>query len=215
MANEYRRSRVYYTKAQIKNGLITEGGEWMFTDTTEYVGQYHKYTTGEVFSEATFVEGKSRKLIPYVDVSSVGSESSEGMDFAKNFEYDRIKTLDVKKTTIPNQSVEEITDKDAKRLYFERYFAYKVNDGRLLELSQEDYAKVGTKDGLSAVLWTPFKIRWKIKGPVHDIMDGDGNIKESGVYDTNKRTVELYSEEYPTLKSKLMDFMEYYSPSQL
>lgn len=212
MANEYRRSRVYYTKAQIKNGLITEGGEWMFVDTTEYIGQYHRYTTGEVFSEPNFVEGKSRKLIPYVDVSVVGTSDSMGMDFAKNFEYDRIKQVTVKKTYIPNQNVEEITDKDTKRLYFERYFAYKPNDGRMLELSQEDYGKIGSKDGLSDVIWQKFKIRWKIKGPIHDIMDSEGNIKESGVFDTNKRTVALYSEDYPTLKSKLMDFTEYYTP---
>ena len=45
-----KRRRIYYTKAQVREGLVTEGGEWMFTDNVEYIGQYHTYTTGEVFS---------------------------------------------------------------------------------------------------------------------------------------------------------------------
>ena len=49
--NEYKRKRVYYTKAQITDGLLTRGNEWMFIDGTEYIGQYHSYTTGEIFSE--------------------------------------------------------------------------------------------------------------------------------------------------------------------
>lgn len=212
MANEFKRSRVYYTKAQIKNGLVTDGGEWMFTDTTEYVGQYHKYTTGEVFSESNFVEGKSRKLIPYIDVASVGSINDMGIDIAINYEYDKVKRVDITKTFIPNQNVEEITDADTKRAYFERYFGYKQTDGRILELSQEDYAKIGTKNGLAAPIWVGFKLKWKIKGPIYDILDDVGNITESGVFDTNKRTTELYSEQYPSLKSKLLDFLEYYTP---
>jgi len=33
---------------QIQKGLYTQVGEWMFEDGTEYIGDYHKYTTGEV-----------------------------------------------------------------------------------------------------------------------------------------------------------------------
>lgn len=163
--NEYRRSRVYYTKAQITTGLITNGLEWMFLDTTEYTGQYHKYSSGEVFSESTFIDGKSRKLIPYVDVKKLGSMDSLGLDISKNYEYNLIKNVDIKKTFVPNAGQVEITEKDLKRLYFERYFAYKRNDGRVLELTKEDYGKVGSKDGLSDILWEPFKLRWKIRGP--------------------------------------------------
>ena len=56
MLDEFTRSRIYYTKAQIQNGLITSGKEWMFIDYTEYIGQYHTYTTNEIFSESTFVK---------------------------------------------------------------------------------------------------------------------------------------------------------------
>ena len=62
-ANEFRRNRIYYTKAQINNGLLTEGEEWMFIDGTEYIGQYHTYTTGEVFSLIEF-------LSAFIEISS-------------------------------------------------------------------------------------------------------------------------------------------------
>ena len=51
--SEFKRRRVYYTKNQIDSGLVTLGKEWMFIDGTEYIGQYHKYITDEVFSNVT------------------------------------------------------------------------------------------------------------------------------------------------------------------
>lgn len=210
-ANEYKRDRIYYTKAQINNGLVTEGKEWMFIDGTEYIGQYHTYTTNEVFSEVNFVDGKSRKLIPYVDIKAIGVENIDGMDFAKNFLYDSIKQIDIEKQKKPNLDKEPITDKDIKNGFVQRYFGYRY-DNQCLELNKEKYNQIGTKDGLSNVLWTKVKLKWKIVGPVYDIKDERGNITESGVFDTNKRTVALYSEKYPSLKLKLLDYLEYYQP---
>jgi len=208
MASEYKRKRIYYTKAQINNGLITEGGEWMFIDGTEYIGQYHTYTTNEVFSEINFIDGKSKKLIPYVDVTSIG-ESTDGMDLSKNFEYDSIKSLDVKKTKKPNKDIEPITDKDLKRGYMERYFGYRY-DNQCIELNKEKFNQIGSKDGLSSVTYKKLKIRWKILGPVYDVKDANGKVIEPGVFDTNKRTVALTSEKNPSIKLKLLDYLEFY-----
>ena len=169
-ANEYKRDRIYYTKAQINNGLVTEGKEWMFIDGTEYIGQYHTYTTNEVFSEVNFVDGKSRKLIPYVDIKAIGVENTDGMDFAKNFLYDSIKQIDIEKQKKPNLDKEPITDKDIKNGFVQRYFGYRY-DNQCLELNKEKYNQIGTKDGLSNVLWTKVKLKWKIVGPVYDIKD--------------------------------------------
>jgi len=208
MASEYKRKRIYYTKAQINNGLITEGGEWMFIDGTEYIGQYHTYTTNEVFSEINFIDGKSKKLIPYVNVTSIG-ESTDGMDLSKNFEYDSIKSLDVKKTKKPNKDIEPITDKDLKRGYMERYFGYRY-DNQCIELNKEKFNQIGSKDGLSSVTYKKLKIRWKILGPVYDVKDANGKVIEPGVFDTNKRTVALTSEKNPSIKLKLLDYLEFY-----
>ena len=59
-------------------------------------------------------------------------------------------------------------------------------------------------------MWEKIEIKWKIKGVLNDILDSNNNIVESGVYDTNKRTVALLSEKYPNLKFKLSNYTEYY-----
>ena len=192
-----KRKRIYYTKAQVKEGLVTEGGEWMFTDNVEYIGQYHTYTTGEVFSEATFVDGKSRILIPYVDVQSINQQNEIGIDTAKNFEYDNIKTLNVKKSIIPNPNQIQPTDKDIKRGWMERYFAKKVNDDIILELTKDDYSKVGTPNGLDSILWEKFSLRWRITGPIDEILQ------------TNQQTIQIKSQDYPLLSTLITGFTEF------
>ena len=204
-----RRQRIYYTKAQIEAGLKTGGGEWMFTDGTEYIGQYHKYSTGEVFTDSNYVDGKSRKLIPYVDVSKVFDETDSIIDFAKNFEYDAIKNVDVKKSVKSNEPVSDIYNRKVKNSRIKRLFAYKVNDGQILELDEIGYGNFGTKDGLDAILWRKFSIDWKVQGPDYDILDSQGNVKEGGIIDENRRTIEKYSEEYPTLSKRITDFRQF------
>ena len=207
-----KRRRIYYTKGQITNGLITNGSEWMFTDNVEYIGQYHTYTTGEVFSEASFVNTKSRILIPFVDVKKLNQQTDVGFDLAKNFEYDNIKTLTVKKSITPNPSQLTPTDSDIKRGWMDRYFAQKVNDDSFLELSKKDFGKVGTATGLDKILWQKFKIRWKITGPTADIKNPDGSIKEPGIENTNRRTILTTSDNYPSLKTYIIDYREFAQP---
>jgi len=202
-----KRRRIYYNKGQTTNGLNTKGGEWMFTDNVEYIGQYHTYTTNEVFSEGLFIEGKSRTLIPYVDINDKLSEFSKiGMNIVSNVEYDEIKNIDVTPSKFTNPDTEIPTTSDVSAGYMLRYFAYKVNDGNITELNKAGYGNVGTKDGFDTHLWKKFTIRWKLSGPDFDIVDSKGNIKEAGIIDTNRRTIELHSEKYPTLKLYITDF---------
>jgi len=133
-----------------------------------------------------------------------------GINPLKNFEYDNIKKVDVIPSMIPNTGQEAISEKDIKNNYFIRYFAYRKNDGRCLELNKKKFNKIGTKDSLDGVMWEKITIKWKFKGNLHDIIDDNGNITESGVFDTNKRTVALISEDYPNIKYKLFDFTELY-----
>jgi len=213
--SEFKRKRIYYTKAQIKTGLVTEGEEWMFIDGTEYIGQYHRYTTDEVFSEANFIKDKSRKLIPYVPSISEQTELntfSGGivLDVAKNFEYDSIKKIDFKKSKIPNDFRATPTDKDIKRGYMERYFAHKVNDDIIIEIDKKGYSDVGKDGGLDKYLWEKFKIRWKISGPSYDLVNTKSGITtESGVIDTNLRTLTLLAERFPHIVDFLIDLEEH------
>ena len=79
-------------------------------------------------------------------------------------------------------------------------------------MNKDKFGEIGTDKGLSDVLYKKLKIRWKITGNLYDIKDDMGNIIESGVFDTNKRTIALLSEDYPALKSKFIDYLEFYQP---
>lgn len=213
--SEFKRKRIYYTKAQIKTGLVTEGEEWMFIDTTEYIGQYHTYTTNEVFSEPNFIKDKSRKLIPYVPPINIQSEQNTFaggvvLDVTKNFSYDEIKKVDFKKSKIPNDTIAVPTDKDIKRGYMLRYFAHKINDRVIIELDKKGYSDVGKDGGLDKYLWEKFKIRWKISGPTNDVINTKSGITtESGVVDTNIRTISTLAEKYPDIVDYLSDVEEH------
>jgi len=202
-----KRQRVYYTKAQITKGLETAGGQWMLVDGTEYIGQYHTYTTGEVFTQASFVNGVSKILIPYVDLESV---SNLGVDFAKNFEYDNIKRITIYESGTPNSKFIQPTDKDRINGYMVRLFAQKVNTADvLIEINKDDIKNIGKPDGMDKNLYKTFSLRWKVSGPMNDVLDSAGNIVESGIEPTNRRTRDLKSEEFPALKKYLKDLTEF------
>jgi len=208
MANE--RLRGYYTKGQTINGLHTNGGEWMYVDGTEYTGQYHRYTTGEVFTQPSYVNGISKKLIPYIDVIQINQQNELGIDINRNFEYDGIKKITLKPSAKPNPAFVQPTDKDRVKGYFTRYFAVKANGSDIIEITSKDTQGQGSENGLDANLYNTFSIRWKISGPINDILDGMGNIKEAGVSDTNIRTINVKSETYPPLKKYITNFLEFY-----
>jgi hypothetical protein len=202
-----KRKRVYYTKVQTNNGLVTEGQQWMLVDGTEYTGLYHAYTTGEVFTEASFVDGVSKKLIPYKDLELL---SELDVDFEKNFEYDNIKRITIYESGTPNPKFIQPTDKDRINGYMVRLFAQKVNTADvLIEINKDDIKNIGKPDGMDKNLYKTFSLRWKVSGPDDDVLDSAGNIVESGIAPTNRRTIDLKSEQYPELKKLLKDFTEF------
>jgi len=200
-----KRQRAYYTKAQITTGLLTEGGQYMLVDNTEYKGQYHTYTTGEVFTEPSYVNGLSKKLIPFVDIQSTNLE----IDNAKNFEYDSIKKITVNKSMSPNPAFVPPTNKDILRGYMIRNFAVKVTDGEVIELTTKDIQQIGSENGLDENLYRTFNLRWKITGPTNDVLDSQGNIIESGIVQTNQRTLNLKAQKYPKIKEYIPNLLQF------
>lgn len=92
-----------------------------------------------------------------------------------------------------------------------RYFTIKVNDGVIIEIDklQYDLLKSKAKNGIDFNLYEPVSLKWKISGVKKDIYKGN-IIVTYGVEDTNKRTVERLAKKYPTLKTYLSNWLEFY-----
>ena len=66
------RKKIYYPDSQIQKKLYTQGKEWMELENWgEYRGYYHKYITGEVFTESEWNPKTSKKLVPYKNRSKM------------------------------------------------------------------------------------------------------------------------------------------------
>jgi hypothetical protein len=203
-----RRKKIYYPDYEIEKGLFTKGKEWMYIgDWKEYVGFYHKYTSGEVFTERDWNPLKSQKLVPYRDRSD------------SYFKY-----LDLKKYVVINNDKTEVlganifwrytAPKAIKRLpssseikdgFMVRYFVIKRNEPTRVcyEIAESDVKKLKTNNvGINQYLYDVIEISWKIEGPEFDKYE-NGLLKYSGVVDTNLRIVDRLSKKFPILKQIL------------
>ena len=59
------RQKQIYKESEITTDLYTWGEEWQTEDGVEYKGLYHKYTTGEIYTQPVWNELSSKKLVKY------------------------------------------------------------------------------------------------------------------------------------------------------
>lgn len=199
----YKRPKIYYPKSKIITNLYTKGKEWMYENGVEYIGYYHEYLDGLVLTEPYYNMVKSEKLIPYSDIqrqaSNVAYESATNTRDIYSFAPVTVYTLPTKE--------------DYSKGFFKRYFIYRRNLKNIytefFEVNDVQYKAWKTPNyGINEILYNAFIIEWKLTGPLHDIREGD-QIKEFGVYDTNRRLVYLNEKQFPMISKILTDYIEY------
>jgi hypothetical protein len=198
------RNKLYYPKSHIITNLHTDGKEWMFEDSTEFIGYYHKYIDGTVLSGAVYSRSESKKLIPYVDA----------VKDPANIVYDSLKKKSKFKAPYTVYTIPTESDFEAGKII--RYFLRRRNTSTyedITEINKDQYKLwKQSSGGIDRTLYNAIELEWKLTGPLNDIREGI-NITY-GVSDTNKRMVELKDIEFPGLKNFLTDYIEYtiYSP---
>ena len=202
MANK--RLRSYYPESSIEKGLLTNGKELMTTDYIEYVGYYHRYTNGEVFSLFDYNDTISVKLIPYDEI--IISHNIKYNNFSK------LTTFNPKRYTAPTGKITAPELSDFKNeLSWTRYFIRKVNDSNwgIRELDRNQYEKTqsSNKGSIDSFLYKSTEILWKLTGPMYDRYEN--NILIPGVYDTNRRTINKSNEVFIGLDEYLVDPLEF------
>ena len=171
-----------YTPAFIKKeNQYTAGGELMF-DGEEYVGYYNVNVNG-FYTDKIFTE-RSKPLYP--------------LEFVENEESQIYITLADNKGIItdqefddPNHHVPSYTEEDLARGFITRYFIKQRNDtkGRIREIDKKQFDLLGDKAaGLNPDFYKSVAIKWKIKGPREDVLNGS-IIVIPGVIGTNLRTL--------------------------
>ena len=149
------RKKIYYPEGQIQKGLYTEGKEWMLEDGTEYVGDYHKYSTGEVFTKSSYIKNVSELLIPYVNLNI--------REFKEKFEYDRLIGEPREDFVFATYGVTPPTQKEYDFGYFKRYFVKRHFDNIIIEVTFDTF------DAVQEEHYVKVEIGWKLTGDVVDV----------------------------------------------
>ena len=184
-----KRRKIYYPDGQIQKGLYTQGGEWMFADGTEYVGDYHTYSTGEVFTKSSYVKNVSEKLIPYVDLSI--------KDNSEKFRYDSIASQLPQSFYFPVYRKTLPLEDNYLQGYFFRYFVKKYHSPFVVEVTKDTYSATQVEHFAKA------EIPWKLVGTVNDSQKGPG------VFDTNRRIISGVNKIIDGILNYVTDFTEY------
>ena len=188
------RIKSYYSANEIVNNLYTTGQELMTTDNVEYIGLYHKYTTGEVYSQPTWDKNKSVKLIKYKD-------QPESV-----IEYNKISDIEINYKSFNTYNV-AITKENINTGYVDRFIIKRANDNVFYEVNSDTY-DMYTREDIDPVLYLAVKFKWYITGNINDVRQG--NILIPGVPSNNYKELQTAEKTVPNITSYLTDLLQYY-----
>ena len=105
-------------------------------------------------------------------------------------------------------------ERDYKRSYITRYFAKKTNSSdhsTIIEIDKEQFNSYGKKPhGIDDALYQIATLKWKISGPQNDVLDRSGSIIETGVSQTNARTLKRKDKEMRGISVYLGSLLEFW-----
>lgn len=175
----------YIPKSKILNNLYTTGGEYVIKTTQEnYIGFYHRYYNGTVFSGRNPDEQYIQELeVPQKAVNLTNNTQITNTLFSEdpdpevdktqynpnmNYLYTFLKTgtvNQVRTQKIPQPYFYTPTDQDYTLGEIRRYFAKKSNEIRYVEIDQKTYSSILNQDSNYAwQYYLVFDLPWLITG---------------------------------------------------
>lgn len=208
-----KRAKLYYPKSSITENLYTNGGEYMFETGTMYVGYYHKYDTGEVYTRPLWDPNKSVKLIPYIDTSNLPVGKFENGEQLKAY---LLSDVNMKRYKNPLTNTTTPSAEDYTRGYYFRFFAVKRNEPeKITEISKLEFLNAGSVGGLNTFLYKVGKIKWHLTGDEYDTKNQNGIVIKRGVIDNNAREVLALQQTYPYIYTIFGDYRQFTQYSRL
>jgi len=200
---------VYTPPAKIRSSLYTDGKEYSDGETyKEYIGLYHIYPNGAVYSEASYMISISKPLMPYV----VQGENSPILDIngkdigitgINNLQYFSVTEARFHKHYAPPYFYPRPLERDYDLGYFSRIFVQKINSTTdLTEISLDESERINTENapGIDGAIYKRAIVEWTIDGPI------------DAVRSTNKRAIMFAMQQHGLngLDSYLSDLDEFH-----
>lgn len=189
------RIKLFYSPDEITNNLYTFGKEWMNADAVEYIGLYHKYTTGEVYTEGKWNPNKSIKLFEYQAIDTL------------KYQYQQLKEINtISISPIQYQPENSITGVSQQ---IQRYFIQKKNEPDIIiEIDDAQYELFLTNK-IDQNIYTAVQLTWYITGPINDVVIND--TKQLGIITRNRNSVKSAEQFMPGIGKKLDNLLELYT----
>lgn len=92
------------------------------------------------------------------------------------------------------------TEKDYEKTILTRYFIRNDHNKDIFEVDKASHKYYTKKDNPIKNIYSTISFDWKIVGPEFDLVSDDGTIMATGVFDTNKRTLQLHQDDMPELQ---------------
>ena len=189
------RLRLHYTPNQITKALYTTGSEWQTESGAEYIGPYHTYTTGEIYSETEWNPQKSIKLLSFV---------TESKDVSS---YKQLKTITVQ-TQTPQSYTPIVNQNDRVAGFITRYFIKKTNESKIIEIDLQQYNAYLAKR-IDKNLYQTIAIKWIITGPLET--QYKNGVEIPSVMQQNLNAIRVAQETMPGINIVLANPIQFYS----
>lgn len=174
-----KREKIFYPSNQIQKGFYTKGTELEDENNKEYIGQYHIYVNGAIYSEADYVKGKSKVL------QKISTKPKNNQTYSKltNNEYD----LNLNDISIVVNKYYVKTDEDIENSYYIRYFIKRTNNKEFKETNKDTFESLENNDKFLR-FFEVFNIKWYFNNPMYDYIK-DNIIVIKGHFDENTRII--------------------------
>lgn len=191
------RIRPYYSDYEIKRNQYTFGNEWELEDGTEYIGLYHIYIpTNEIYTEAKWTSGKSKKLYKYTNQS------------ADTRAYKKLKPdIITRYQSITPSNVRIPTKEEYTQGFLVRYFIKKYNESIVYEIDESQFNDWAASL-IDPNLYTAVQLNWYITGEINDIENGP--ITHKGILTKNKESLKIAEKELLGISKLVTNLLEYY-----
>lgn len=192
------RKKIYYTADETTNDLFTTGRQWMTTDEKEYVGGYHRYLTGEIFTESKWNPKLSKSLIPYREKNTNPNSRL----------YKKLKPKVKTKYRTPKSFTPTINNNNINAGVITRYFYKKYDSENILETDQKTYNQIQTNVA-DKKLYATVIMNWKISGNKQDEYKNGAVV--SGVISINTKQIKVAETTIPGITKLLSNSLQYYT----